>query len=314
MVKILLSLLLIFSFLSSIEAQVSAKASIDAKNYEVGDYILYSIRVQYNEGIKIHNPLTKDILNSVEIIKEEDPLLTKEEGKHIVTFNYILSKYDSGDVTIPSVAVEYMIGNDTTRLRTFTNPLTFSVHTLKVKLDDEIKDVKAPIKIPLDWRIVALWILAVLIILGLTYYFYRRYQQKKKQLPVKRTILKIPHYVAALNALKELEKEQLWQKGYIKEYHTRITEIIRRYFEERFYLPALELTTNEALNHLSRKREAQEILITTEEFLNNADLVKFAKYKPMNSVNEEMMKQAYNIVESTIPADKEEKKEISNAR
>ena len=312
MVKILLSLLLIFSSYSSVEAQVSARAYTDKKNYEVGDYINYSIRVQYDEGIKIRNPLMKGVLNSIELIKEEEPVHSKENEKYIVTFNYILSKYDSGDVTIPSVVVGYMIGNDTTRNSVATNPVSITVHTLKVKLDEEIKDVKAPLRIPLDWKIVVLWILGILLLLGLIYYFYRKYRQKKKQLPVKRNIPKIPHYVTALNALRELEKEQLWQNGHIKEYHSKVTEIIRRYFEERFYLPALELTTKEAMDHLGRKKEAQKILVTTEEFLNNADLVKFAKYKPLNNVNEEMMKQAYNIVEATIPVDKGEKKETSD--
>ena len=314
MVKILLSFLLIFSFTLSVEAQVSARASTDKKDYEVGDYINYSIRVQYGEGIKIRNPLMKGVLNSMELIKEEDPVHSKENDKYVVTFNYVLSKYDSGDVTIPPVDIGYLFGKDTTNHSIVTNSVTITVHTLKVKLDDEIKDVKAPIKIPLDWRIIALWILGILIILGLLYYFYRKYQQKKKQLPVKRTIPKIPHYVTALNSLKELEKEKLWQNGHIKEYHSKVTEIIRRYFEERFYLPALELTTNEAMKHLSIKKEAQQILVTTEKFLNNADLVKFAKYKPMNNVNEEMMKQAYSIVESTIPGDRDEKKEVNDVQ
>ena len=48
----------------------------------------------------------------------------------------------------------------------------------------------------------------------------------------------------------------------------------------------------------------------TEDFLTNADLVKFAKYKPIATVNEEMMKQAYLIVEKTIPKNKEDKKEV----
>jgi hypothetical protein len=312
MVKLLLSSLLIFSLSSFAEAQVSARASTDKKNYEVGDYINYTIRVRYDEGVKIRNPLMKGVLNSIELIKEGEPVHSKEDEKYIVTFNYILSKYDSGDVTIPSIVVGYIIGNDTTRHSAVTNPVSITVHTLKVILEEEIKDVKAPIRIPLDWKIIALWILGILIILGLIYYFYRKYQERKKQLPVKRTIPKIPHYVTALNALRELEKEKLWQNGHIKEYHSKVTEIIRRYFEERFYLPALELTTKEAMDHLSRKKEAQKILVTTEEFLNNADLVKFAKYKPMSSVNEEMMKQAYNIVESTIPADRDEKKEMSD--
>ena len=38
----------------------------------------------------------------------------------------------------------------------------------------------------------------------------------------------------------------------------------------------------------------------TREFLSNADMVKFAKFQPMPSVNETMLQQAYDIVNKTI--------------
>jgi hypothetical protein len=170
----------------------------------------------------------------------------------------------------------------------------------------EIKDVKDPIRIPPDWRIVALWVSGILLLLALFLFLYIRYMRKKKEAPVKRTIPKVPAFVVALNPLNELEKEKLWQNGYVKEYHSKITEIIRRYFEDRFNLPALELTTTESVNILKERYDARHILQVTDQFLQNADLVKFAKYIPLNSVNEEMMKQAYQIVEQTIPADKTE--------
>ena len=87
----------------------------------------------------------------------------------------------------------------------------------------------------------------------------------------------------------------------MKEYHSNITGIIRGYFEERFNLPALELTTSEQMQQLKRVPSAENILSITNEFLNNADLVKFAKFIPLPSVNEAMMKQAKEIVNSTIP-------------
>ena len=49
----------------------------------------------------------------------------------------------------------------------------------------------------------------------------------------------------------------------------------------------------------SKIKEAEPIFEITHKFFDNADLVKFAKFKPMPSVNEEMMKQAYNIVQQT---------------
>lgn len=107
--------------------------------------------------------------------------------------------------------------------------------------------------------------------------------------------------------LDQLDREQLWQKGFVKEYHSRITEIIREYFEKRFGLPALELPTSEQLELLKRIPDAQQIFSLTESFLSNADLVKFAKFVPIDGVNQEMMKQAVEIVNKTA------KKELEGA-
>ncbi len=122
-------------------------------------------------------------------------------------------------------------------------------------------------------------------------------------LPVKKKIIRIPAHVKALTALDHLDHEQLWQKGKVKEYHSKITGIVRNYFEDRFQLPALELTTTEQMEQLKKVSAAKIILEETNQFLNNADLVKFAKFIPMASVNEEMMKQAKDIVNKTIPVE-----------
>ncbi len=59
------------------------------------------------------------------------------------------------------------------------------------------------------------------------------------------------------------------------------------------------------MSELRKVNEAEIISDTTNRFLNNADLVKFAKFIPLDSVNEEMMVQAKEIVNKTIPVEKE---------
>ena len=110
-----------------------------------------------------------------------------------------------------------------------------------------------------------------------------------------------PPHVVALNALHALDGQMLWQQGRVKEYHSSITEIVRRYFEARFEMPAMELPTSDALDLLRQKTDSEPIIDTTHNFLTNADMVKFAKFTPLNSVNAEMMKQAVEIVNLTIP-------------
>lgn len=297
---------LIFLFVSELSAQsVSALASVDSSNYLVGDYINYTIEVRSDKKIQIITPLIRDSLKNVEVIKEFEPVLKEEKNINSTIFAFTISYYDSASVTIPPVAIRYKVSGDNAEKVVLSNPVTFTVRTVPVQPQAEIKDVKEPLLIPLDWRFILLIALLVLIISALSFYFYRRYKQKKLEQPVKKKIIRIPAHVRALNALDELETQQLWQKGKVKEYHSIITGIIRGYFEERFKLPALELTTSEQMEQLRRVSSAKNILEETEQFLNNADLVKFAKFIPMPSVNEEMMKQARKIVEDTIPKEPE---------
>ena len=293
--------LLVLLSSQSFAQSVTALASVDSSNFLVGDYINYTLEVRTPKDIEITYPVITDSLDQVEIIKEYEPEVIESDDLKAIRFHYIISYYDSSEVNIPSIAVEYKIIGDTVTQVVFSNPVTFNVHTVEVSAEKGIEDVKPPITIPIDWKLVLLGILIGLVVSGVAYYLYRRYNKKKSEEPVEKKIIKIPAHIKALTELDNLEKEQLWQKGLIKDYHSNITGIVRGYFEERFELPALELTTSESMSELRKVNDAEIIFETTNRFLNNADLVKFAKFIPLDSVNEEMMTQAKEIVNQTIP-------------
>ncbi len=302
--KLFFFLLVLFSS-QSFAQSVTALASVDSSNYLVGDYINYTLEIRILKDIEITYPVIIDSLYQVEIIKEYEPEVIESDDLKSIRFHYIISYYDSSEVNIPSIAVEYKTKEDTVTQVVFSNPVTFNVHTVEVSTEADIEDVKSPITIPLDLKLVLLWILIGLVVLGIAYFLYRRYQKKKSEQPIQEKIIKIPAHIKALSELDNLEKEQLWQKGLIKDYHSNITGIVRGYFEDRFELPALELTTSESMSELRKVTEAEIIYDTTNKFLNNADLVKFAKFVPFDSVNEEMMTQAKEIVNKTINVEKE---------
>ena len=292
-------LLLLLSINLSAQS-ISAYASVDSSDYLVGDYITYSLEIRADKNIEITTPFIRDSLKKFEFIKELPSLINEEDNIKSTTYRYIISFYDSASVTISPIAVRYKIKGDDEEKVVLSNPVTITVHTVPVEQQSDIKDVKEPLTIPLDWKFILLIAGIVIIVLALAYYLYRRYKKKKAEQPIKKKIIRISAHVRALSALSNLENEKLWQKGLVKEYHSKITGIVRGYFEERFNLPALELTTSEQMQQLKKVSSAESILSTTNEFLNNADLVKFAKFQPLPSVNETMMKQAKEIVTQTI--------------
>jgi hypothetical protein len=301
MVKRFFNVLIIMCVLAGISPaqNISVEASTDTSAYQVGDYIHYTILVNAQKDLIVNGPAVSDTLAGMELISQQAPQKEEADGRQVITYSYTFSNYDSSDVTIPPVYVFYRAKEDTIVRDISTNAVFFTVRPLKVNPEEGIKDVKQPLRIPLDWRWVALWVFIGLIILAAIYYFYRRYQKRKAEFVPEKIIIRTPPHITAMKSLRALSEKRLWQKGMVKEYHSEITEIIRRYFEERFNLPALEMTSGEAVDELRRRTGTEKIISDTENFLSNADMVKFAKYQPMASVNEEMMKQAEDIVRKT---------------
>ena len=107
----------------------------------------------------------------------------------------------------------------------------------------------------------------------------------------------------ALAALTELAGLDWFERGRVREYYYRLTEIVRRYIERQFGLAAPEMTTQEFLSTLARNRSAlpydPERL---RAFLETCDIVKYAAYHPLPKDAEEAMSAARAFVDATAVA------------
>lgn len=309
--KIISVFIFVFTTLT-FSQQVKSKVSVDSTNYLVGDYINYLVEFSAPKNVEFFFPSIKDSLKKLEFI-EQLPLKKKEEnGKNTFVYHFILAGYDSGNATIPSYLISFKAPKDTSFSTLTTDSINLVIHTLPVDTTKEARDIKEPITIPFNWLELSLWIVAIALVVGVFYLIYKKYF-KRKDVEEEEIEIQKPPYEIALNSLDDLEAKKLWQSGKVKEYHTEITEIIRTYFEKRFSLPALELTTDETLELLKTKNETSEIIPITKDFLQNADMVKFAKFVPLNKINEAMIKQARQIVTVTIPvAGSEQNREEQN--
>lgn len=308
MVRKILILFLFIAGLISLNAQpVSVEASTDTTDYLVGDYINYQLKITHDKSVEIKIPPLEKNLGSLVFLKEL-PTEKFETGNEITEVHrYILSGYDSVSINIPQIEIEYFEQNGNTPKKVKSNPVKISIHTLDVDLKKEIKDIKPPIKIEISWLLYLLILVLILLALLIAYYIYTKYFKKQSPQQITEEEIILTPYKLALKQLGELEEKKLWQQGKVKEYHSELTGIIRRYFEERYHFPAMEMTSSEIMQVINRVMDSPPVIKITEEFFRNADLVKFAKFIPMPSINEEMMKQAYMIIERTRPASEERK-------
>jgi len=101
--------------------------------------------------------------------------------------------------------------------------------------------------------------------------------------------------------LDKLKSEELWQHEKVKDYYTRLTDIVRVYIEDRFAFPAMEQTTFEIMTSMKGKEAQIDKKSVTElkEILELADFVKFAKLTPLPDENHHMLSNAYLFVRET---------------
>ena len=153
-----------------------------------------------------------------------------------------------------------------------------------------------------------------LILLGVTilgviaYILWDRYKKEaNEEVLIQVPEVSIPVHEKALAQLEQLKKEKLWQKGFIKKYQSRLTHIVREYLEGQFSIRALEMTTQHIVTSLTNKTSLQKSDIESlTRILQIADLVKFAKATPNESIHESFMTEAISFVQKTTPVTIEE--------
>lgn len=103
-------------------------------------------------------------------------------------------------------------------------------------------------------------------------------------------------YERASEALEDLRERRLWQAGKVKEYHTELTDIVRRFIEEATGIRATDMTSSECLDAVESGEWGVESGLLRELFM-MADMVKFAKSEPLPHEHEASMKAATEFVE-----------------
>lgn len=136
----------------------------------------------------------------------------------------------------------------------------------------------------------------IILVVGLIWYLKKR----PKAIPViKKVIPVIPPHTIALNKLQELRDKKLWQQEQVKEYHIELSDILRDYLEKRYAVKTQEKTTDEILSGLKYIGITDDNKNILRQILVLADLVKFAKERPLPADNEQSMDKAINFVLKT---------------
>ncbi|MEL7834321.1 hypothetical protein [Fodinibius sp. Rm-B-1B1-1] len=214
------------------------------------------------------------------------------------SIHYQLQFFGTADTLIPKLPIQLVEGQDTTTI--YTKPVPVGFHSVLAENEDSFRPLKPIFEFARTW-----WpyLLALVLLIVGGYYGYKYYLQHRKKEEVAQ---EIPEFSPTpfTNPLKEfrqsiqeLEQQELNSQEDFKIFYSKLGDAIRQYYESLYNLPALESTSRELLNMLRNGAIDQSLIDDTRAVLQEADMVKFAKFNPTDKQAERALKKAYNFLD-----------------
>lgn len=302
--RLLVVLLYITFLLLPAMAQVSVEASIDSLELLIGEQAHITLQVSLDSDKHLQLPIYLDTLvRGVEVLEvaKPDTQYLNDNKRMLIKEVYTITSFDSALYYLPpmEVKVEDEIYN--------SNPLALKVLTMPVDtLHPEQffgpKDVMKPDFMWEDWygiiACIALWVPAVFLLL----YLLKRFRDNQPIIRKVKVEPQLPPHQEAMREIERIRNEKIWQHGLEKEYYTQLTDTLRSYVEKRFGFKALEMTTDEIIEHLTSIPDT-EAISELRSLLQTADLVKFAKFIPMMNENDANLLNAVKFINETREAE-----------
>jgi len=304
--KIYLYIVLLFGFLGFSQ---KITTSIDSSQIKIGSQFNLTLKASVNAKDKVVFPNAKNF-GALEVLESYPIDTIKNNSQYELIKKYGLTQFDSGRYLIPKLLVK--INQNVFQ----TDTLSILVNNVKVDTTKQqmydIKDIIATEKEPSSdwWKLLVL--LALIIAAGFASYFIIKKLQKGKFQEKEFFASPIEKAIAYL---QNLDKKQLVQKGEVKEYYSEMTDIARTYIEESVNVPAMESTSSELIDSLKKAISEKKMFVGREELdkfrlvLENSDLVKFAKSKPLQfeiEKDKSIIDKFILIVDKALPRKEEE--------
>lgn len=301
-IKHFIFFVLLVSSLSAVAQNgVEVKAQADTDKILIGQQIKLRLTATLpGADVNVVFPQLPDSFSHWEVVSRTRLDTVNNGSNKLLSQQIILTSFDSGHWDIPAFKFDLQHTSGGTD-SAFSSSIGIDVNTVEVDTTKAFKPIKSVRSVA--WNFLDYWIpftagvVAVGLIIGLIIFLMKR----RKKVPVPPAKPAITPYEAALAQLQQLKQEKVWQND-TKQYYTRLTDILRTYFEAQFHIPALEQTTEELLLHIKPVTILNQQRDKLRALLSVADLAKFAKLMPAPEEHEAAMQQAQEILEWTKPA------------
>jgi len=294
--KVFPIVVILLLFVVTANAQlVQLNLSFVKDTINIGEQTTLRLEIINQKHVALQAFPLKDSLNKeIEII---DSLASSKPDSNTLSLH--VTSFKSGQYVLPRIPLVFKYENTTDTI--YSPELLLTVLSPPIDNQAEIKDIKPNLTLPFRLKEIfseagnVFWIIPVLLIIA---YFIYRFLRKKKEIKLSEPAL--PPHIIALQDLDKLKEEKLWQKGEIKEFYSRLSDIMRIYLENRYQIPAMEYVSSETMQSFNKILQQEDMLSEMlEGILLTSDIVKFAKGDPLPAENQGNLDNAYLFIGQT---------------
>jgi hypothetical protein len=218
---------------------------------------------------------------------------TRAEGMVERTASALMVPVALDSVAVPPVAFDF-VAPDGDTLRAWSEGFEVPIRRIAL-VSEDIRPLKSQWEVPPDYVRWALIALGAMALAALIVWWARR---RRARVVAVAPEIRLPPDVTALAGLEKIESMGLVERGEFKSYYTMVADVLRRYLGARFDVESMDRTTYELLDELERGHHHVDGLAS---FLSDADLVKFAKFRPDAPSAQRLIESARAIVVATTP-------------
>ncbi len=274
----------------------------------LSDLVSMEIEIQFDEGVEVKPPGFGQAVGEF-LVRDyselrSDPLATPSEvgrEKQTRRFHYQLEPTRAGKHLIRAIAVEFVDKREGSE--NYNTPTLLESDPIEINVTSELGDAVPNLASlepmfppqPLDDGISWWWALAAVPIVALLGLLVWKRRRGRSNAPEVKTLT--PAEIARA-ALAQLLSENLPAQGRLQEFYLRLTGVVRQFIEGTTGVRAPEQTTEEFLRAMHNQRLfSAEQSVRLQDFLEAADMVKYAGQKPSSEQIELSIARATEFVE-----------------
>lgn len=282
------------------------QSDVDKAVLMVGDIFVLTVTIKSRPDLLFDVPEFGTKISDFRIMDAgmEDALVVN--GRKIQRKWYKLKADIAGDFRIPEMSLDYKLPGNDQDFQAETSSIFIKVKSTlegKKNLTDLPNDIKSLEKIESGHRKIIIGVvvlLALLIICLAVVYYKKRKSEESDEKP-------LSAHEQALLELRELKRKKRNNSEMIRSLYFDLSEIFRRYLQNRFDFPAVDWTAEEIQYFIQKKPEISKFMKeASHSFFRNTDRVKFARHFPNSSEIEKEFEAAEKFINDTKEKPEEE--------